>query len=255
MKTVSIMQPYFLPYIGYLQLIANSDEFIFFDEVQYNTRSWMNRNRILHPNKNISYQYISVPIKKHSQGTLIKDVIINYIEKWENKILGQITMYKKLNAPFYRETRALLIELFNKKYTSFLELCIESIKRICNYLEIDFKYEIASNITYRKDLINEPGDWALAISKRLKAETYINPYGGYEIFDEEKFNNSNINLRFLKPNLSAYKQSKRTDFFKGLSIIDILMFNSKKEIKDMLFKDFKLYKKFELNTQQRDKNE
>ena len=43
---VGIMQPYFFPYIGYFQLIANTDQFIFFDIVQYNKRSWMNRNRI-----------------------------------------------------------------------------------------------------------------------------------------------------------------------------------------------------------------
>ena len=58
--TLAIMQPYLFPYIGYWQLIANSDQFIFFDVVQYNKRSWMNRNRIIHPDKQDDFQYITV---------------------------------------------------------------------------------------------------------------------------------------------------------------------------------------------------
>ena len=242
--TLAIMQPYFFPYLGYWQLIANCDEFIFFDVVQYNKRSWMNRNRILHPDQSKDFQYISVPIKKHSAGTLISDVVLNNTEKWQDKILGQLTVYKKLQAPFYNETVALIEMILNKDYEKFLDLSIESTKVICNYLDLDLKYQIASNLDFNKDYIERPGDWALEISKKLQATNYINPQGGYEIFDENKYTSNGIDLMFLKSNLTHYKQSRREGFKAGLSIIDVLMFNSKDIIRNLLFNDFqKLTKK------------
>lgn len=232
------MQPYLFPYIGYWQLIANSDEFIFFDVVQYNKKSWMNRNRILYPDTSKDFQYISIPIKKHSQGTLICDVVLNNDEKWQDKILGQLTVYKKLKAPFYDEIIDLIKTIFSKEYESFLSLSIGSTKIICDYLEIDLKYQIASDIDFDRDNIEGPGDWALEISKKLNATDYINPHGGYEIFDEEKYNSNAIDLKFLKSNLTPYKQSWREDFQAGLSIIDLLMFKSKEEVKELLLNDF-----------------
>lgn len=240
------MQPYLFPYIGYWQLIANSDEFIFFDVVQYNKKSWMNRNRILHPDKSKDFQYISIPIRKHLQGTLISDVILNNDEKWQEKILGQLTVYKRLKAPFYNETIDLIKIIFSKNYESFLSLSIESTKTICNYLDIDLKYKVASEIDFNKDTIEGPGDWALSISKKLNAKTYINPYGGYEIFDEEKYNFNGIDLKFLKSNLTPYKQSLREKFEPGLSIIDVMMFNNKEEILRILQNDFKVLRKKDL---------
>jgi len=242
--TLAIMQPYLFPYIGYWQLIANSDEFIFFDVVQYNKKSWMNRNRILHPDKNKKFQYISVPIAKHEKGTLIKDVILNNNEKWKAKILGQLTVYKKLKAPYYDVTMNLINSIFAKEYETFLALSIESIIVISKYLDIDLKYQIASDIDFDGSHIKAPGDWALEISKKLNASEYINPPGGYEIFEENNYASNNIDLKFLKANLTLYKQSWRKDYQAGLSIIDVLMFNSKEKVQNMLFNDFqKLTKK------------
>ncbi|XOB62001.1 WbqC family protein [Campylobacterota bacterium DY0563] len=244
--TVAIMQPYFFPYIGYWQLIANSDEFIFFDIVQYNKRSWMNRNRILHPDKPNDFQYISVPIKKHSQGTIIKEVTINNNENWKAEILGKLSVYKKLKAPYYNETISIVRRIFDKEYENFLNLSVEITKQICAYLEIDFKYKIASEIDFDKNSIKGPGDWALYISKKLKAKQYINPYGGYELFEENKYLKNGIELKFIKPNLSPYKQSWREEFINGLSIIDILMFNDKDTIMKILSNDYKILNKQEL---------
>ena len=235
---LAIMQPYFLPYIGYFQLIANTDQFVFFDIVQYNKRSWMNRNRILHPNKPDDFQYISVPIAKHNKGSLIKDVNISHDGKWRDKILGQLMVYKKLKAPFYNEVNQIVKEIFSKEYGTLLDLSIESTRTICDYMGIDFNYEIASKINFDKSSISQPGDWALEISKYKKASEYINPPGGYDIFEENKFLENNIKLSFLKSNLSPYKQSWRKNFNPGLSILDLLMFNSPEESWQIMNNDF-----------------
>lgn len=244
--TLAIMQPYLFPYIGYWQLIANSDEFVFFDIVQYHKRSWMNRNRILHPNKTKEFQYFLIPITKHKKGTLIKDVVLSNNEKWKENILGKLTVYKELKAPYYDDTIELIKSIFTKEYETFLSLSIESIKMICSYLDIELKYKIASDLNFDRSKIESPDDWALAISKDQKATSYLNPYGGYKIFDEDKYKSNGISLRFIKPNLTPYKQSWRENFTPGLSIIDIMMFNSKDKIKELLSNDFKLLNKKEL---------
>jgi len=244
--TLAIMQPYLFPYLGYWQLIANSNKFIFFDVVKYNKRSWMNRNRILHPDSNESFQYISVPIKKNTQSMLIKDMLIQNDEEWIKKILGQLTVYKKLRAPYYDETKDLVESILAKNHGDFISLCIESKKAICAYLDIDFNFDLASKIEFDRSAIEKPGDWALAICQHLNVQKYINPHGGFDIFDERKYNENGVDIRFIRSNLTPYKQSRREVFTPGLSIIDVLMFNNRDEIMELLKSDFKELSRNEL---------
>lgn len=240
---LAIMQPYLFPYIGYWQLMNAADEWVFFDVVKYNKKSWMNRNRVLHPDKNKQFQYITVPVRKHDKGALISDVRVNNDEEWKTRILAQLETYKKLKAPYYEDTIEVMQSIFADEYDSFLDLAIESIRKLAIYLDIDLKYKIASDIDFNRDMIVDPGDWALSISKSLKADLYINPYSGYEIFDEDKYKENGVDLLFLKPHLSVYKQSWRKDFIEGLSIIDVMMFNSREEIKVILNEDFMILNK------------
>ena len=245
---LAIMQPYFFPYIGYFQLIANSDQFIFFDVTQYNKKSWMNRNRILHPTDTLGFQYTSVPINKNSQGTLIKDVSINNTEDWKSKIVGQLTVYKKLKAPYFEDVMSLINRVFEKEHTNFALFLVEAMEHVCRYLGLNCEYRIASQIEFDRNQVDGPGDWALAISKELGANCYINPHGGYEIFDEKKYEENGVDISFIKPKLSTYKQSWRKGFMPGLSILDVMMFNGIKEINKMLVSDFDSLSKSKLTT-------
>lgn len=200
---VSIMQPYFLPYIGYWQLIANTNGFVFFDIVQYNKKSWMSRNRILHLDKNKEFQYISVPIKKHNKGTTITNVFINNDLNWKDEILGKLTVYKKLKALYYNSTINLVKSILKNNHDRLLSLSIKSVKEISEYLGIELKYRIAPDINFSRSDIKEPGDWALAIANKINANTYINPCGGFEIFDEDKYKLNGVTLQFLKSNLTS----------------------------------------------------
>lgn len=243
---IAIMQPYLFPYIGYFQLISNTDKWVFFDVVQYNKKSWMNRNRILHPTKMGGYQYINVPIRSHKKGTLIRDVVINTEMNWKQDILGKLTLYRRMRAEYYDDTFDLLTSIFDCNSTTFLDLSVLSIKKICEHIGIDFNYEIASNIKFDRNIIKGPGDWALSITKELGGSVYINPAGGFNIFDEDKYKKNGVDLLFLKPNLSPYNQSRRTTFVPGLSIIDVLMFKGIGEIRNMLNNDFSFCRKKQL---------
>lgn len=223
------MQPYFFPYLGYFSLIKHADKWIVFDPVQFIRHGWIERNRILKPGE--GWQYISVPLQKHNRETLISDIRIRNEEDWRGKIVRQIEHYKK--APFYKPTVEVLQQCLNIDTDSITALDAHCLKCTCDYLRIPFNFEVFTEMDIKIDPVNDPGEWALFTSKSLKAKEYINPPGGIEIFDKTKFDNAGIKLKFLKINLREYSQ-RRKAFEPGLSILDVMMFNSPEEISRML---------------------
>ena len=225
------MQPYFFPYIGYFQLINNTDIFILFDDVQYIRHGWINRNRILKPEKD--WQYIIAPIQEHEQKSFIKEINVLNEDEWKNKILRQIEHYKK-KAPFYKETKILLEECFNFNETSITLLNAFYIQKICTYLKISINLKISSLEKYNYNNVNDAGEWALRICEQMGGKYYLNPVGGKELFNQDKFNQSNIELNFLKSGDISYSQRRNGIKEEGLSIIDVMMFNSVEEIQNLL---------------------
>ena len=228
---LGIMQPYFLPYIGYFSIIKQTDRWVVFDTVQYINKGWINRNRILSPS-NDGISYITVPVIKKSSKMLIKDVLIDNSQNWKVKISGQLDYYKK-KAPYYNETKNIVNDILNYKTDKISSLNIYALVKVCDYLDLDFNYRVFSEDTMGIDTVKLPDDWALNISNKLGADTYINPTGGINIFDKEKYINSGIDLKFLTMKFTPYPTFRR-EFNEGLSIIDVLMFNKIEQIHKML---------------------
>jgi hypothetical protein len=228
---IAIMQPYLFPYIGYFSLIKATDFWVVFDNVQFIRHGWIERNRVL--NSNGGCQYIKVPLVKASRQNLIKDTYIRFDENWEDKILAQLTCYKK-KAPYYSEVINLIEQIFQKKHKEITSLNVLALEKISEYIGISFDYKIFSQTEMDfSSAIKEAGDWALQISKYYNANMYINPYGGKDIFNIESFQNEGIDIKFLKNNLDSYNQ-KKNKFEPGLSIIDVLMFNSPFETQKLI---------------------
>ena len=228
---IGIMQPYFLPYLGYLSLINHTDKFILFDTVQFINHGWIERNRILKPN--MGWQYISVPLKKHNRVDKIEEVYINHNIDWKDKIFRQLEHYKT-KAPFYDETMRTLKEAFDVEAETISALNMHILKVICRYIGIEFNIEIFSKMNLQIDEAKAPDEWALNICKALgNVEEYWNPEGGLEFFERSKYEKENIKINFLKMNLKKYPQ-RRASFETGLSIVDVMMFNAPSEICIML---------------------
>ncbi len=228
---LAIMQPYFLPYLGYFSLIKHTDEFILFDTVQFIRHGWIERNRILKPSN--GWQYIMVPLKKHSRETIIKDIEINNDQQWKEKILAQLQHYKK-QAPYFSNVIDILNEIFSKEYATIVDLNLASLKTVCYYLGINTPIQVFSLMNIDIEPANAPDEWALNICKALgNVDEYWNPPGGQSFFNKKKYENADINLKFHSAILTDYDQ-KRNVFEPGLSIIDVMMFNSVEEINKML---------------------
>ena len=221
-----------MPYIGYFSLIKNTDEFILFDSVQFIRHGWIERNRILKPNG--GWQYVQVPIiKENGRDTIIKDIRINNSENWKSKILAQLQHYKK-RAQYYNKVVELLNDVFNSDYDDIISLNKVSLEQICNYLGINRKINVFSEMGLDVAPVTAPDEWALNICKAFGGvDEYWNPIGGLSFFDKSKYHNAGIKIYFQEMVLTPYRQLGN-EFESGLSIIDVMMFNSPESINEML---------------------
>lgn len=234
-KKIAIMQPYFFPYLGYFQLINAVDEFIIFDTPQFIRHGWIERNKILKPNG--EPLYIKVPLQKHIRETKINEIYINNELDWRSKIYAQLVPYKK-KASNYKSVLKLLKEIFEHDIKSIVELNYILLKEVCNYLNIETPIKIWSKMNIEIEEVHAPDEWALNICEKLNATTYYNPIGGITFFDKKKYENKNIELKFIEFEPTIYKQFE-TDFHSSLSIIDVMMFNSKEKI-NLMINEFRL---------------
>jgi len=224
---VSIMQPYFLPYIGYFQLIYNTDQFILLDTVQYIRHGWIERNRI--QKQGGGWIYIRVPItKEFGRETRIQNIRIDNTINWKKTILDQLQIYKR-KAPYYEPTISMLNKVFENTYINISTLNRDCLNAVLNYLGLKKDIKIFSEMNIEIEEPKAPDEWALNICKAMGVDEYWNPPGGISFFDRNKYMMNNITLRFLKPILAKYDQ-KNDGFQEGLSIIDVLMFNSKETV-------------------------
>jgi len=223
---LGIMQPYFLPYIGYFQLINAVDKYVIYDNIEYTKKGWINRNRILMNGRDF---LISLPLKKDSDYKMIceRELSSDYHPK---KMLDQIkSSYAK--APYFKEVYLLLESIFYAGETNLFKYIFHSVKAINNYTGINTEMVISSTVNIDHQLKSE--DKVLAICKALSADTYYNAIGGKELYSKERFSSSGIELKFISSNDVQYQQFNH-DFVPWLSIIDVLMFNAKEEVSVML---------------------
>jgi hypothetical protein len=230
MISIAIMQPYFFPYMGYFSLIKHSDRFILLDAVQFMRHGWIERNRILKPGE--GWQYIQVPLVKHTRETPIKDVKIRVNECWEERIVRQLEHYKR-KAPNYKQVIDFLQNAFSYTTDSIADLDAHLLRATCQYIGIPLKGEVFSEMHLAIDPVNASDEWALNICKTLSADGYINPPGGIKFFDRNKYMQAGITLHFLRINLRPYNQGREC-FCEGLSILDVMMFNDVEQINKML---------------------
>lgn len=222
---LAIMQPYFFPYVGYFQLINAVDKFIFYDDVNFIKRGWINRNKILINNE---AHYLTIQLKGASQNKPI-----NEIEILDNrfKLLKTIQLsYAK--APYFEYVFPVIEKCLNADISIIGELAITSVQEVCKYLEINTVFE-KSGTDYPETKSLDRTERIISICNSNKADTYINAIGGKDIYTTDIFALRNIQLFFIKPNNVAYKQFG-DDFVPWLSIIDLMMFNERLAITNLL---------------------
>ena len=224
------MQPYFAPALGYFDLIALSDRWVIFDVAQFRPKSWMVRNRILHPSS--GWQYIKAQTGKVHRGTPIQDVRLAPGREWRDRILRQLEHYRR-GAPFFDQAFGVLERSLAVQTDVLGELSAQILSEVCRYLEIPFEFEFFSRMRLDLGPIEGPGDWALRISEALGATEYVNPPGGRHLFDADAFEKAGVRLRIREFDDLEYNP-RGYEHVPTLSVVDVLMWNPQSAITDYL---------------------
>lgn len=227
---LGIMQPYFFPYLGYWQLMNAVDKYVVYDDVNYIKGGRINRNNIL---INGMAKNINIILKEASPFKHINEINVNdnivYKKKLENKIK---MAYSK--APYYNIIMPILQEIIYQKEENLAKYILNSFFIINNYLDINTELILSSSL--KKDCSLKGKEKVIYICKMLNATEYYNSIGGIDLYNKKDFEKHNIKLLFLKMNNDFTYKQFNNDFISNLSIIDVLMFNSKEECKDLLSK-------------------
>ncbi len=221
MSSVAIMQPYFFPYIGYFQLIAAVDQFIVYDNIKYTKKGWINRNRMLQDGRDVLF---SLPLKSASDALDVSQRELATDFK-RDKLLNQFRGAYRC-APYFDATMALVERVVRHEEGNLFRFLHHAIVSTCQHLGLATEIRISSDIAIDHQLKNQ--DKVLALCQAVGASTYVNAIGGVDLYSKEDFRKKGMALKFIRSKPFEYRQFG-DPFVPWLSIIDVMMFNSREQ--------------------------
>jgi hypothetical protein len=221
---LAVMQPYFFPYVGYYQLACSVDEFVFFDDVNFIKKGYINRNAILLNGDRFDF---SVPVSAVSQNRKISEH--SYVGDFKNFLKQIQNSYKK--APFFSQVYGLIEQVVVDADLSVPTKNSKSIKAVFEYLGTGPKFSFASELEVPDEFRAQ--DRIIEICKKKRATEYHNSAGGRALYDSDVFRSNGIELRFVESRPVSYSQGAG-NFVPYLSMIDVLMWNEKSRIVEIL---------------------
>ena len=222
---LGIMQPYFMPYIGYFQLMKAVDKYVVYDDVNYIKGGWANRNHIL---INGEKEMFTVTLQKASQNKLFNEIVIGDDFKKLMKTL-QMNYSRAINFDQTMVLMERIISFPNKQLAVFIA---NSFREILSYLSVETEILMSSEIP--KDNSLRGKDKIIQICEILGADTYYNAVGGKNLYDQEELREHGITLNFVDSLPQVYSQLHTREFVSGLSMVDVLMNNTKDEVNRLL---------------------
>ena len=226
---IGIMQPYFMPYLGYFQLMNACDEFVVYDNIKFTKKGWIHRNRML---LNGTDAMFSLPLKSDSDFLDVDQRFLGEnFDKERTKILGQIrSSYAK--APCFKDVYPLIEDIFNCPERNLFAFIFSSLNKLKEYLAIPTPLVVSSTVDIDHELRSKYK--VMALIKKLGGDAYINPIGGMELYDKAEFAENGITLHFHKMRPIVYPQFANS-FVPYLSILDVMMFNDRTAIMSYLY--------------------
>jgi WbqC-like protein family len=211
----AIMQPTYLPWVGYFNLISQVDIFVFLDDVQFERRSWQSRNRILLDGQE---HWLTVPVHSERQTQRLDTIQIDFTQKWQRKhVLGLEQAYRK--APYFKEIAMVLECLQQANGMTLANSNIQIIQVIAQALNLNTKFITASAL----NLPDSRSRHLLNLCEALSCQEYLSPLGSQAYLIEDGiFQTSSVHLNFQDYTPQPYPQLKSSIFKSHLSILDLI---------------------------------
>lgn len=241
------MQPTYLPYLGFFQLMANVDEYVVLNDVQFAKPSWQMRNRIrtpYHYNKalkdTVGWVWLTVPTKYAQQGSaerMLFNVLIDYPTMWNLDHMDTIIHYYK-KAPFFDEVLPLFGDVINRPWSRLYGLNLTLINNMRDYLEVKTPMTIDSALPYDREVSKSK---RLAnLVEAMGGDVYVEPEGGKKFLEVEPFEERGIEVYFQKFFPYGYKQLWDGPFVSHMSALDAMFCMGK--VAKNLIKDMEVVK-------------
>jgi hypothetical protein len=216
MKTCVIMQPTYLPWLGYFDLINKSDVFVYLDHVQFSKQSWQQRNKIRDRNGEL---VLTIPIKHHAH----KETFINEVEI-DNKQSPLKKHFKSIQLNYIKSKNYKLIieeieEIYSKEYNLLMDLNVELIRFGCKRMGLQSDFIYSSSL----DVEGQRVEALIDMCKKLGATHYLSPLGSKTYIDENNiFEENGIRLSYQEYTHPVYQQINYDNFISHLAFIDYL---------------------------------
>ena len=219
-------QPVYLPWLGLFHKIALAETFVYFDQVQYLPKDWMNRNKIRTKSGSI---WLTVPVlRKGYRDLKTSEIEINNSIDWQKKHFRSISLnYKK--SPYFENYIPFFEDVYSRKWKFLGELNEYMLKWFLDELGIKVNFLNANNFKFQ----GEKSSLILNMCKELNASTYIFGILGKDYADVQEFEKNNIGLIFQNYNHPKYSQLYR-EFISHMSVIDLLFNHGPKSLEIIL---------------------
>ena len=216
----AIHQPQFLPWLGYFAKIAQSQTFVFLDDVQYKKNEWQNRNRVRIAD---GWQWLTVPVK-YKFGQKINEIFIDNSQDWRAKHWqALITNYQR--APYFKDYRDFFQEVYQQEWEYLAKFNIYLIEEIMRFLGLKKEMKKSSDLRVE----GKKTERLVEICKALGADTYLSGSGAKDYLNLKLFEKVNIKVIFQNFLHPIYRQNY-PGFEPNMSIIDLLFNEGKKNL-------------------------
>lgn len=182
-QKVALMQPSFLPWIGYFELIAVADTFIFLDDFQFTKRSWAQRNRLFFPNKQAGF--ISFPISHCGQQNISFCDIPFHMDSLFLKKLKKTLLLSYGQSPYYNRVFSCLMNTFESNFKNYADFLISLTTSIAQYTGINYHFLRSSSLTY--DRTKKRSESLISILECANAHIYLSAHGSFLYMKEDSF--------------------------------------------------------------------
>ena len=195
MKSIAIMQPYFIPYAGYFRLMQSSDVFVIYDCVQFTRRGYIHRNKLNFTNNGLNW--LGLPLKKQPREIKINQLEFktNALEIFDTSI-HKSNIYSTIKNDFELMKRLYDFEKTPSQYIT------ELLRYVCQLLNIQTEFIYSSHLNLPSQLRGQGR--IIEICKQLNANHYINSSNGRSLYDFKAFENESIDLSFLEDYKGSY---------------------------------------------------
>lgn len=223
MKVIGILQPGYLPWIGFFEQLYRSDIFVLYDDVQYDKNGWRNRNRIKTAQGPL---WLTVPVLTRGRKTQkINEVVIDSKENWPKKHLRALeTNYSP--APYFKDYFPPFESILSKKWERLADLCVCLIKKISELLEIRTPLFRSSEL----NVTGERDERLIKICQKFGAQVFYEGETGKNYIDIEKFKKQGVQVQFQGYRHPVYPQL-HGEFISHLSIVDLLFNHGPESLK------------------------